>query len=334
MKSLIKELVTIPGPSGYEEGIRKFIQSKLADFSGVFRVDNLGNLIVSVGNRQAAQSIMLAAHVDEIGVMVTHVDNAGYARIAPIGGVFPRMLPGGRVQFLNGAMGVIGVEQGPDASTASGLANLYIDLGARNGSDCPVSTGDIGVFERKILDLGERIVSKAMDDRVSVAILIELIRSIGLDEGKSSYRVEAVFTTQEEVGVRGATTAAFSVEPDIGLALDVTRCGDTPRDVKMDVSLGKGPAVKVRDQRMISDPRIVDWLVKTAEASKIPYQIEVLERGSTDARAIQLSRAGVPSGCISIPCRYIHSPSEMVDMNDVQNTLRLLKGVLLEPLKL
>ena len=135
-------------------------------------------------------------------------------------------------------------------------------------------------------------------------------------------------TAQEEVGVRGAATATYGIDPDIGLAIDVTRTGDTPKGITMDVSLGKGPTIKVKDSGMIVDPRIVDWMEKTAKKAKIPYQLEVLEHGTTDARSIQLARAGVPAGCLSIPCRYIHSPSEMVDLNDVENAVKLLTALL------
>jgi endoglucanase len=147
----------------------------------------------------------------------------------------------------------------------------------------------------------------------------------------SPHQVFFVFSVQEEVGLRGATTAAFGLDPDIGIAVDVTRTGDTPRGVKMSVALGNGPAIKVRDGGMLSDPRIVDWMVNTADTAQIPYQIEVLEGGTTDARAIQLTRAGVPAGCVSIPCRYIHAPSEMVDYNDVQNAIRLLLALISQP---
>jgi len=160
-------------------------------------------------------------------------------------------------------------------------------------------------------------------------VLIETLRQLK----DSPHEIYFVFTVQEEVGIRGATTAAFHIAPEIGLAVDVTRTGDTPKGTKMDVSLGKGPAIKVRDSGMLADPRIVDWMTSTAKSNHIPYQLEVLERGGTDARAIQLSRAGVPAGCLSIPCRYIHSPSEMVDMADVQNAVKLMLALLQNPIE-
>ena len=169
-----------------------------------------------------------------------------------------------------------------------------------------------------------------MDDRIGVAVLIETLRLFR----SSPNQVFFVFSVQEQVGLRGATTAAFGLDPDIGIAVDVTRSGDTPKGIKMDVALGSGPAIKVRDSGMLSDPRVVDWMVKTAEKSGYPYQLEVLEGGTTDARAIQLTRAGVPAGCVSIPCRYVHAPSEMVDFNDVQYAVKLLLALVNQKVKL
>jgi len=189
---------------------------------------------------------------------------------------------------------------------------------------------DVAAFERPFTDLGERLVAKSMDDRIGVAVLIETLQQLN----SSPHELYFVFSVQEEVGVRGATTAAYGVAPDFGLAVDVTRTGDTPRDRKMEVSLGKGPAIKVRDGGMLSDPRVVDWMVQIAEKSRLPYQLEIMDGGSTDARAIQVSREGVPAGCLSIPCRYIHSPSEMVDYSDVQNGVRLMVALLSESLEL
>jgi endoglucanase len=192
----------------------------------------------------------------------------------------------------------------------------------------------VAVFDRPFADLGNRLVSKAMDDRIGVAILIEALRTLTQAQSRLPGALFCVFSVQEEVGVRGATTAAFGVDPDLGLALDVTRVGDTPKGARMDVALGKGPAIKVRDAGMLADRRVVDWMVSTAEKARLPYQLEVLEGGSTDARAMQLTRAGVPAGCLSIPCRYIHSPSEMVDYQDVQNSVKLLVELLKNPVRL
>jgi len=244
--------------------------------------------------------------------------------------VYPRTLFGGRVQFLNGAFGVISGERLESADRVHSFEKMYIDVGADSKANCPVKIGDLAIFERPMIDLGSRLVAKSMDDRIAVAVLIETLRKLE----STPHEVYFVFSTQEEVGTRGATTAAYGIDPDLGIAVDVTGTGDTPKGMRMAVKLGAGPAVKVRDGGMLSDPRVVRWMSDTAEAAKIPYQLEILEAGSTDARAIQLTRAGVPVGCLSIPCRYIHSPSEMVDYSDVVNAVSLLTVLLSNPIQL
>ena len=212
---------------------------------------------------------------------------------------------------------------------AAGTAVLYY-VGSLHVLQGKLTLGDLLVFDRPMLDLGNRLVAKAMDDRVSVSILIDVLRKLK----KTPHEVYFVFTTQEEVGIRGVVTAAYGIDPDLGIAVDVTATGDTPKGLRMEVKLGDGPAIKVRDGGMISDPRVVRWMAASAESAKIPYQLEILEGGTTDARGIQLTRAGVPVGCVSIPCRYIHTPSEMVDYHDVQNAVALLVELISKPIRL
>lgn len=331
MKSLIQKLTELNGPSGFENAVRDAIRQDVQDLADEIRVDALGNLIVRKGQKgEGGLRIMLAAHMDEIGVIVTHVDENGFVRFTSNGYLYPRTLFGGRVIFLNGTRGVLGGERIDSESKVHTLDRMYIDVGATSHEDCPVKVGDVGVFERPFTEMGSRLVSKAMDDRVACAVLVETLRQLK----NSPHELVFVFTTQEEVGTRGAATAAYSIDPDLGIAVDVTLTGDTPKSTRMDVCLGKGPAIKVRDSGMLADPRIVRWMVDTAERLEMPYQLEILDGGSTDARAIQISRAGVPSGCISIPCRYVHSPSEMVDYNDVTASVRLLVELLSGPIDL
>ncbi|MGW8249273.1 MAG: M42 family metallopeptidase [Anaerolineales bacterium] len=330
MKALIQKIVEIPGPSGYESKIRAAIRGEIESSADELRVDALGNLIVRKGTRKTGGSrIMLAAHIDEIGVIATHIDENGFVRFTTIGGVRAMNCPGGRVRFLNGSQGVIGIEKRGQTNQTPAFEQMFIDLGVKNKDECPVQVGDVAAFERPFLDLGTRMVAKSMDDRIGAAILIETLRKVE----DTPHELYFVFSVQEEVGVRGATTAAYGIDPDLGLAVDVTGTGDTPKGLKMEVGLGKGPAIKVRDSGMLADPRVVDWMVNTAEEEKIPYQMEILERGGTDARAIQLTRAGVPAGCLSVPCRYVHSPSEMVDYDDVRNAVRLLVALLSKPVE-
>ena len=333
MKPLIQKLVETPGPSGYEAQIRSVVRAEIEPHVDELNVDALGNLIARKGQGSAdGIKIMLAAHIDEIGVMVTQVDGNGFARFTTLGGVRPYTCIGGRVRFLKGVSGVISMEPLDDMSKVPTFEQLYIDLGLSSNQDAPVRVGDVGVFDRPFLDLGERLVAKSMDDRIGAAVLIETLRQIK----DTPHQLYFVFSAQEEVGVRGATTAAFAIDPDLGLAVDVTGTGDTPRrtKVRMEVSLGNGPAIKVRDGGMLADRRVVDWMVHGAEKLGLPYQLEILEGGSTDARAMQLTRAGVPAGCLSIPCRYVHSPSEMVDYGDVQEAVKLLVELVSHPVKL
>ena len=331
MKSLIQKLVETPGPSGFEYQIRDVIREEIGDTADSIRVDALGNLIATKGTKtKEGMRVMVSAHMDEIGLMATHIDDNGFIRFTSDGGINPLTCLGGRVLFMNGARGVIGME-GIGRGKSPKLSNLFIDVGATGKDDCPVKVGDVCGFVRPYMDLGKRMVAKSMDDRIAAAIAIEVLKELK----STPHEVHFVFSTQEEVGIRGATTAAFGIDPDVGFAVDVTLSGDTPHPAfKMVTALGKGPAIKVRDSSFIADPRLVDWMVKQAESADIPYQMEVLEAGGTDGRAIQMTRGGVPAGCVSIVCRYIHSPSEMVDSDDVDNAVKLLVKLLSEPIKL
>ena len=331
MKNLIQKLVEAIGPSGFEKQVRELILAEVTPLADEARIDPLGNLLVRKGQKNSdGLRIMVDAHMDEIGVIVTHIDENGFMRFTNLGGVNPRQCQGSRVRFLNGTAGCIGIEVSDNNDRPPALDQMFIDVGATSKANCPVAVGDVAAFERPFVDLGSRLMAKSMDDRLGVAVLIESLRRLE----HTPHEVYFVFSVQEEVGLRGATAAAYSVNPDIGISVDVTLTGDTPKGLVMEVALGKGPAIKVRDSGQIADPRIVRWMGDTAEKAGLPHQYEVLLSGSTDASAMQLARAGVPSGCISLPCRYVHSPSETVDYDDVQNAVRLLVELLSHPLTL
>ena len=336
MKQLIQRLTDAFGPSGREEAVRELIRKEVRGLADQIRTDALGNLIVrkaaSTGARskEAPRKVMIAAHMDEIGLAVTHVDARGFARFVAVGGVYPRNLPGSRVRFVNGTPGVIGLEPVERPSDVPALDRMFIDVGATSGHTCPVKTGDVAAFERPFLDLGQRAVAKSMDDRIGCVVGIEVLRKLR----RSPNEVYFVFTTQEEVGTRGAQTSAYGVDPDLGFSVDITGAGDTPGVRDFEVALGKGPAIKIRDAGMLSDPRVVKWMTQAAEKNRIPYQREVLLGGSNDARAMQVVRGGVPVGSISIPCRYAHTASEMVDLRDVENAVRLIVAMLRSPVRL
>jgi endoglucanase len=329
MKPLIKKLVEAYGPSGHEEQVREMIRAEIKGLADYVSVDPLGNLIAVIKKKaKSGKKVMLAAHMDEIGVMVTHVDSKGFLRVVPVGGVLLNALVGGRVRFGNGVVGVVDAEdrRGNPAS----FDQVYVDVGAASADDCPVKVGDAAGFYRPYEEMGGRLIAKSMDDRIGCAILIEVMRGLK----RTPHEVQFVFTVQEEVGTRGAGPSAFGLEPDLALAVDVTLTGDTPKANRMAVTLGGGAAIKVRDTGMLSDPRLVALLEQRATEGKVPVQREVLEGGSTDARSIQVTRSGVPSGCISIPCRHIHTPSEMVDMKDVQACVNLMVYTLERPMEL
>jgi len=282
MKQLLQQLTETFGPSGYEENVRKLIEAEVKPLADEIRVDALGSLIVRkrpTKESKDTKKIMVAAHMDEIGLMVSHVDEKGFVRFAPIGGVFRRYVVGGRVRFLNGTVGVLGYDNLANINDFPTLDKVYIDVGATGKKDCPVKVGDVAAFDRSFVDLGDRLVAKSMDDRVGVLVAIEALRALA----STPHDVYFVFTTQEEVGTRGAGTSAYGVDPDLGIAVDVTPTGDTPNALKMEMSLGNGPCIKFQDAGSLSDPRLIKWMINTAEKNKIPYQREVLLLGGTDS---------------------------------------------------
>jgi endoglucanase len=325
MRELIRKLVETYGPSGAEERIRDVIRAEVESLAEEIRIDPLGSLVVRKQGGDEGKRILLAAHMDEIGVMATYVDEKGFVRLTNIGGVRSLTSVGARVAFADGTMGVIGVEEKREnQSKLPTLAQLYIDVGATSRDDCPVQVGDSAVFVRPFIAQGKRLIAKAMDDRIGCAILIETLRQLK----STPHDVYFVFSVREETSLAGARTSAYGIDPDMAIAVDVTGTGDKPESRPMAVALGKGPAVKVRDGGMIAHPTVRDLMVQRAKEADIPYQMEVLEGGSTDAAAMQLVRAGVPAGCLSIPTRYIHTPSEMVDEGDVENSVKLLLEML------
>jgi endoglucanase len=329
MKELIKKLTETFSPSGHEDAIREVILEEIESLADEIRVDTLGNIIARKGERSKnGKRVMIAAHMDEIGLIATHIDENGFVRFTIVGVPFVRYLLGGRVRFVNGVQGVIGSEKLEKYNLIPPHDKMFIDVGATNKKDCPVKVGDVAAFERPFIELGERLVAKSLDDRAGVAVAIETMRRIE----RSPNEVHFVFTVQEETGVRGATVSAYGIDPEVGLALDVTPTGDTPNPIRRDIALGKGPAIKVKDHLMLSDPKVVAWMERSAQKAKIPTQREVLTGGSTDARAIQLTRSGVPTGGLVIPCRYVHSPSEMIDIRDVENAVELLTAMLSAPI--
>ena len=316
---LLDKLTQIFGPSGYEDKIRDVIREEVAPLADEVRVDPLGSLVALRKGDGTGKRILLAAHMDEIGLMVTYIEKKGYLRVTSIGGVRAMNCVGGRARFADGTEGAIYIERRADASSVPGLEHLYVDIGAPSREACPVHVGAPATFVGALVQQGTRLISKTMDDRIGCYILLEVMRQLE----SSPHDVYFVFSTQEEITLSGARTSAFRIDPEIAISVDVTLTGDTPKALPMAVDLGNGPAIKVKDGGMIAHPKVRDMLIAAAEKAGVPYQLEILLGGTTDAAAMQLVRAGVPSGCVSIPCRFVHTPSEMVDVADVENAVRI-----------
>ncbi len=327
MKALLAQLTGIYGPSGKEETVRQAIQQEIRDYVDEIHEDIMGNLIaVKKSSSLSGKKIMLAAHMDQIGLIVTNIDENGFLRFSNIGGVSPFNVMHRRVVFQNGVTGAVSFETELEDIKKLRLNKMYIDIGAASREQAKklVQIGDVAVYHGPMAESGDRYFGCAMDDRAGCAVLIETVKTIK----DSPNELVFVFTVQEEVGLRGARTSSYAINPDIGISVDVTLTGDTPKSRPMAVNLGDGPAVKVKDASLICHPQVKNLMIQRAEEAGIPYQLEVLEAGGTDSGAIHLSREGVPSGVISIPCRYVHSAHEMVDKNDLENAVRLLTRIL------
>ncbi len=325
---LLKELVMAVSPSGRENNIREIIKAQLSSYCDEIYTDALGNLIChKKGN---GKKLMLAAHMDEIGFMVNYIDDKGFLRFSIIGGVQKYNSVNSTVEFTNGVKGKISYENKENPSTVS-FEKMYIDIGSdsREEAEKSVQIGDMASYSANFEIIGKRIMGKALDDRAGCWALIRAMQNVKSIEND----VYAVFTAQEEVGLRGAKTSAFSINPDMAIAVDVSNVGDTPESLELNLRLGKGPAVKIKDSSFIIHQSVKDILIDCAKENSIPYQLEAASYGGTDAGAIHLSGGGIASGTISIPTRYIHSANEVIDKSDLENTALLLENLIATPIK-
>ncbi|MBQ3181651.1 MAG: M42 family metallopeptidase [Clostridia bacterium] len=322
---LLKKLTQINSPSGNEETISKFIEDEIKDYVDEVYYDNLGNLIAHKKGQGAR--VMFDAHTDEIGVIALFIEDNGYIRFSNLGGVSAYNALYRRVRFLNGTEGVIALDASRDDIMKNlKLSDLYIDIGAKDKEEAQkkISIGDVASFVGEFSDFGDKVVSKALDDRVGCYCLIRAIKEIKSHKNDLYF----VFAASEELGLRGAKAAAHSINPEYAVAIDVTSTGDTLGKRKMAVRTGAGAAIKIKDNSILCHPYIKSLMLDTCEKDDIPYQLEVLEFGGTDAGAIHLSCGGVATGAISIPTRYIHSPAEMVDKNDIEAAVTLCKKLI------
>ncbi len=327
MFSLLQKLCETTAPSGCESRIHELITQEIKPFVDEITVDSLGNLIAhKKGN---GKKLMFCAHTDEIGLIATCIGKEGRVYVSGLGGVSPYAALYQRVRFTGGATGVVVPDGKPeDLFKSLKLQNVYVDIGASDAEEAEkmVAIGEAACFEGAFVRQGDCVISKALDDRAGCLVLIEAIRRMKSHTNDLYF----VFTAAEELGLRGAKAVAGSVCPDYAVAIDVTRTGDIPSAGKMAVEMGKGVAVKIKDSSFLAHPIIKNAMKSVCQKRAIPYQLEVLDRGGTDAGAIHLTGGGVPSGCISLPTRYIHSPGEMMDVKDIEAAICLAVGLIEE----
>ncbi len=325
---LLEKLTLCVSPSGRESAITDIIREELKDVCDEIYTDTLGNLIChKKGN---GKKLMLAAHMDEIGFMVNYIDDKGFLRFSTIGGILKYNSINSTVEFTSGEKGKISYENKENPSSV-GFEKMYIDIGAQNKEDAEkrVQIGDMASYGGNFALIGNKIMAKALDDRVGCWTLIRAMQNVN----ETQNDVYAVFTVQEEVGCRGAKTAAAQINPDIAVAVDVSNVGDTPESMELNLTLGKGPAIKIKDASFIIHEKVKDILLYAANKSGIPFQLEAASFGGTDSGAIHTAGGGIPAGTISIPTRYIHSANEIVCRDDLENTAKFVEALIKTPIK-
>jgi len=328
MKSLLEKLTAIPGPPGYEQQIRSAIQAEIKEIADDSNIDGLGNLIAHKRSRSNVnKKILLTTSMDEIGFIVTNRDKSGYARFTNLGKVNPTGCPGQRVEFLYGNKGLIGFAPDQENIKSLMLEDLFIDFGVMEGKNIPIEVGDIAVFTPSFVEIGNCLVSKAMDSRVGVAILIEILRRID----NSTYDISMIFSAQKQVGLRGAAAMVIDNIPDIAIAIDITSEIEHTNKASSSFKLGNGPGILLKSGLYFPHPSVKNTLESAATHANVTYQYVIRENEESEAAIIQKSYTGIHAGGLCIPCRYHHTAAEMVNMDDITNAVELLYTVLMEP---
>ncbi len=324
MFTTLKTLCNISSVSGREDAIRNKLTELVTPFCDEVYTDALGNLIaVKKGSRADAKNIMLCAHMDEIGFMVTFVEDNGFMRVAPVGGINPAAAAFSEVVSERGVRGVI-VPNGDVKAADYALDKFYIDIGAKNKKEAErkVSVGDFFVCRPTLTRLiGQKVCGRPLDDRIGCAVLLRVAEYFS--KTAPANNLYYVFSVQEEVGCRGAKTAAFGISADYGLVFDVTGTGDVPGAKPMACKIGDGAAIKIKDNSVICHKEVVDTLISLAKENKIAHQCEILTYGGTDTSSIQMTGSGAMVGALSIPTRYIHTGVEMLDLSDAESCVTL-----------
>lgn len=332
---LMKELSLTPGISGSEEKIAEIIKRELKDTVDSFEEDNMGNLIAIKKGEKKAPTVMLASHMDEIGLMVRYIDDNGYIKFSTIGGINDQMLMNQTVVIHaedGDVVGVIGskpphITKPEERNKVVKADDMFIDIGAEDKEDAEkrVSIGDSITFKSWFEEFpNDLIMGKALDNRVGCYVMMEVLKRVN-----TRATVYGVGTVQEEVGLKGAKTSAFKLNPDMAIALDVTLSGDHPgvKPEEAPVVIGKGPAIVLSDaggRGILTNPKIKELLIKTGDEKEIDYQLEVSDGGTTDGTAIHLTREGIPTGVLSVPTRYIHTTVSVCSMKDIESTIQLI----------
>lgn len=320
---LLKELSQAFGVSGYEKEVREFIKDAIKNYSDEISVDALGNLIVykkGIGTNK--KKIMLAAHMDEIGMQVTKVEENGMIKVKSLGFLWIPTTYMSRVKFRNGTVGIVSSTVKLE-DVKNDFTKLYIDIGTKSKEETlkHVKVGDVACYIGEYVELkGEKITAKALDDRIGCYMLIEALKRI-----ESPYNdVYFVFTVQEEVGCRGSVGAAERIKPDIGIAVDITPAHDYPCDLEGSNTLGEGVAIKISDTSVICDEYLVNEMIKCCEENSIKYQLDVIYVGGTDASSINQSYYGVKTAGVSVALRHPHSYNAIASMKDIEASIELL----------
>lgn len=336
--ALLKTISETPGVSGFEKEIRKLIIKEIKPFADKISLDNMGN-ITAFRKGKKNKKVMVAAHMDEIGFIVHHIDDNGFLRFHPLGGFDPKTLTAQRV-IVHGKKNLIGVMgskpihlmNAEERKKTVELTDFFIDLGMKKKEvEKYIKVGDPVTRERELIEMGECVNGKSLDNRISVYILIEVLKE--LKNKQLPFDLYAVFTVQEEVGIRGAQVATQEIQPDFGFALDTTIAFDVPGSVPHDTvtKLGEGTAIKIMDSSTITDYRMVDFMKQTADKYKIKWQPEILPAGGTDTAYVQrMTKSGSIAGAVSIPTRHIHQVIESVHKEDVISSVELLKNCILD----
>ena len=335
---LLKNICEVPGAPGFEQPIRKLVLQELKGLVDDITIDNMGN-VIALKKGKARKKVMIAAHMDEIGFIVTHIDDDGFLRFHPLGGFDPKTLTSQRV-IVHGKKDLIGVMgskpihlmKPEERNKQVPISDYFIDLGMPKEEVVKyISVGNPITRERQLIEMGDCVNSKSIDNRVSVFILLEVLR--GLKGQEVPYDIYGVFTVQEEVGLRGAISSAHLIDPDFGFGLDVTIAFDVPGAQAHEyvTKLGKGAAIKIMDGTSISDYRMVNYLKKTADKHRVLWQSEILPAGGTDTAGIQrYGKKGAIAGAISIPLRHIHQTIEMASKSDIKHCIDLLAAAITE----